>query len=116
MIKGYSFQVNWSFPFCESGWETITTYLDKYTAIKRLEFDSNLARVVCNLRVIMDDKVYGYYDPEQDTRLPGCRHRLIQKQAYFLWEKAGKPEVPSEEFWLQAERELKESHGLVIFR
>jgi hypothetical protein len=32
----------------------------------------------------------------------------IRVRAYELWEQNGKPEGKQDEFWLQAERELKE--------
>jgi hypothetical protein len=33
----------------------------------------------------------------------------IRTRAHQLWELAGKPEGKEEQFWLEAERELKES-------
>ena len=32
----------------------------------------------------------------------------IRKKAYYLWELAGRPEGQNEQFWFQAEKELKE--------
>jgi hypothetical protein len=32
----------------------------------------------------------------------------IQERAHQLWEKAGRPEGRGEDFWLEAERQIKE--------
>ncbi len=61
------------------------TYDNKEKAIFRVETDSNLARMIWPLRVITSEgKVIMGYDPELDTRLPGCRHRIIQRNAREL--------------------------------
>ncbi len=39
---------------------------------------------------------------EQFDQIPAIRER-----AYFLWEQAGRPEGCEDEFWLEAERQLK---------
>jgi hypothetical protein len=36
----------------------------------------------------------------------------IRARAHKLWEQAGKPDGREDEFWRQAERELKETEGL----
>ena len=36
----------------------------------------------------------------------------IQQRAHQLWEQAGRPEGRDEEFWYQAERELREMEDL----
>lgn len=82
-------------------------------AVKILERDADLARWIWPLRVIdSDGKVLRVYDPELDTRLPGCRWRIIQRNAYVLWEAAGEPPGDGQNFWLRAEQELKEHNGV----
>jgi Protein of unknown function (DUF2934) len=36
----------------------------------------------------------------------------VRRRAYELWEQYGRPEGGEEEFWLKAEREIKEAKGL----
>jgi hypothetical protein len=36
----------------------------------------------------------------------------VRRRAYELWEQYGRPEGGEEEFWLKAEREIKEATGL----
>lgn len=116
----YIVQSSWGFPVQERVWKTFGNdpdrrFDDLEKAKKILIYGSNLSRIVCCIRVVDETgKEYARYDPEEDTRLPGCRHRLIEKAAYYLWEKAGKPENSEQEFWLQAERELKESNEVFI--
>ena len=104
----------------EFGWKTISSdraghqeFDSLDVAIRAFEYNANLARCIWPMRVIdSEGKVYRVYDPESDTRLPGCRWRIIQKNAYYLWEAAGRPECNGEEFWLQAEQELPEHNGI----
>lgn len=87
------------------------------TAINEFTINSNLARCIWPMRIIDSDGiVYRKYDPEMDTRLPGCRWRLIQRNAYFLWVNAGCPESDGREFWEQAENGLQESCGVFILK
>ncbi len=86
-------------------------------AVKILEHDADLSRWIWPLRVIdSDGNVYRIYEPEDDTRLPGCRWRKIQRTAYDLWEKAGRPHGDGRQFWHQAEAELPDSRGVRILR
>jgi hypothetical protein len=116
----YILQSNWSFPRSEDGWRTFGLNPDKkfdnlHDAIRSLTTNSNLSRMCCDLRVIDESgKIHCYYDVESDTRLPGCRWRIVQREAYYLWEKTGRPEGRSEEFWAQAEEELKECKGVFM--
>jgi hypothetical protein len=48
----------------------------------------------------MNETVYGHTPMEQ----------LIEKRAYQLWERHGKPENCGEKFWYMAEKELKEEN------
>jgi len=108
----YFFETNYNWDCDPSFWETIQkTSLD--AAIRILDKRSNLARCIWPMRVI-DEKghIYCVYDPEQDTRLPGCRWRQIRRNAYALWEQNGKPESDGVEFWLEAEATLEESNGV----
>jgi hypothetical protein len=46
---------------------------------------------------------------------PACRHyddemEAIRHAAFLLWEKAGRPEGRSLEFWLEAEKDLALAH------
>jgi len=101
-------------------WETISSdraghqeFDNLDTAIRVLERNADMARCIWPMRVIdTDGKVYRGYDPAADTRLPGCRWEMVQKNAYQLWEAAGRPECNGEEFWFQAENELPEHNGL----
>jgi hypothetical protein len=36
----------------------------------------------------------------------------IRRRAYELWEQYGRPDSGEEEFWLKAEREIKQAKGL----
>jgi len=36
----------------------------------------------------------------------------VRRRAYELWEQYGRPEGGEEEFWLKAEREIKQEKGL----
>ena len=36
----------------------------------------------------------------------------VRRRAYELWEQYGRPESGAEEFWLKAEREIKQAKGL----
>lgn len=117
LFKGVNFQ-----PPPEDGWEKLDKgefpgyeHLDQ--AIEALKFNSNLAHIirVRPLRVIdTGGTVYASYNPDFDTRLPGCRKRLIQRHAYFLWEAAGRKPGNDQEYWFQAERELVEHDGVFI--
>lgn len=117
----YSVQSNWSWPRdYKNGWKTISSdraghqvFQDLEVAFRNLKHNADLARCICPMRV-MDShgRVYRIYDPEKDTRLPGCRHRMIQRNAYLLWEKAGSPQSDGTEFWAKAEAELQESDGI----
>jgi len=116
----YTVQSNWSLPRRDDGWKTFgldpnKRFDDLDQAINNLVYNSNLARIVCDIRVIDEDgKVYARYVPDHDTRLPGCRWQLIQNAAYLLWERAGRPEGRSDDFWLQAEQGLGECKGVFI--
>ena len=102
-------------------WHTISSsraghqeYDDLDVAIRALEYNSNLARCIWPMRVIDENgRIYRSYDPELDTRLPGIRWEIINRNAYSLWEAAGCPESDGVEFWLRAEKDLKEHNGLV---
>lgn len=76
---------------------------------------SDLCRWIWPLRVVNEEGyIFCVYDPERDTRLPGCRWRIIQRNAYCLWEKHEGPELTEEFFWKQAESELLESDGVYL--
>jgi len=102
----------------ESGWRPVGNgpyqgHDDLDKAIHAFEIHADLARNVWPARVVdSDGKVYKSYDPEQDTRLPGCRWRIIQKNAYHLWDAAGRPVSDGVAFWEKAEAELKEHNGV----
>lgn len=82
-------------------------------ALRALKENADMSRMVWPMRVIDEEgRVYRIYDPEQDTRLPGCKWRMIERAAYALWEAAGTPPDRDVEFWLQAERELPKSDGI----
>ena len=42
---------------------------------------------------------------------PPTSEATIPERAYYLWEKAGRPEGKSMEYWLQAEKEAKEDRA-----
>jgi hypothetical protein len=85
-------------------------------AMKSFNRNVNMARCIWDMRVIdQDDVVCARYNPEQDTRLPGPRHRLIRKLASKLWTDAGCPSGLDLEFWCKAERELPENNGVCIY-
>lgn len=96
----------------DQGWDWIPTkvYEDKDLAIRRLREDVWLMRVITS-----EDELIMGYDPELDTRLPGCRWRMIQRNAYHLWEAAGRPDGMSDHFWQEAEQSLKENDGIIEF-
>jgi len=110
----YYLQSNWGVRAGHlNSWKSyLTTSLEG--AIRRLEHDSNLARCIAPMRVVdSNGKVYKHYNPELDTRLPGCKYRMIRKNAYLLWNAACQPSNRDMEFWLQAEKELQPSNGLL---
>lgn len=104
----------------EHGWKTISSERAGHqefdsldVAIQVFERNVDMARCIWPMRIIdTEGKIYQVYDPEADTRLPGCRGRIIEKNAYYLWEAAGRPESDGEEFWLRAEKELPEHNGI----
>jgi hypothetical protein len=42
---------------------------------------------------------------------PTLAHELTATRAYYLWQKAGRPEGRDWEFWFRAEREIREAYG-----
>jgi len=36
----------------------------------------------------------------------------VRRRAYELWEQYGRPDAGAEEFWLKAEREMKQAKGV----
>lgn len=105
----YKVQINWRFPD-ENGWATVSKEVSTLEqALKKLEYDSNLARVCAPLRVIDDDLVvHARWNTECDWRLPGCLWRRTQERAYKLWKDANPSDNDSEKFWFEAERQLLE--------
>lgn len=76
---------------------------------------TSLARMISPSRIVdSSGVVHAVYDPEKDTRLPGCRHRIISRLAYGLWEDAGRPDTDGVRFWLRAEKSLVESDGIEV--
>lgn len=99
------------------GWNYTTTkeYDTVEKAVHRVRNDSNLARWIWPLRVMTSEGEFVMgYDPELDTRLPGVRHRIIERNAYKLWEDAGCLVSDGKEFWYKSEAELNECDGLVF--
>ena len=47
----------------------------------------------------------------QDQSLDAVVQEEIARRAYSPWEAAGRPNSPGQEFWLQAERELRPKLG-----
>ena len=117
----YFLEKNQSWTTDPDKWVRCTGYNDS-----KLEFDdldraiqcmkknyTDLTRWIWAMR-IMDEQGHlcCVYDPERDMRLPGCKGRRIQRDAYFLWEQAGSPESAGDYFWHQAELNLKDSDGV----
>jgi hypothetical protein len=116
----YTLEINWSLARTEDGWEPSPAWRrfpELSRAVRALRLDADLARVVCDLRVVDENgKVYAVYETEKDMRLPGCRWRAIERNAYCLWEAAGKPESNGVEFWLRAESEIDENqNGVLVY-
>lgn len=111
------------FPFAEwpeEEWKPINPKFDGHDCLEKaiVSFENyiNLFRVICPARIIDSDGiVHRIYDIEQDTRLPGCRWRVIRRNAYYLWEKAGRPVSDGVEFWEKAVATLQEDNGVIIF-
>src|SRR4051812_1366082 len=102
----------WDDLYHHEGWHTIGCREDLEGGKASFIRHSNLARVIWLSRLLdSDGNVVVRYNPERDMRLPGCRWRMIQRNAYYLWESASKPMSDGVEFWLQAEKDLNESNG-----
>lgn len=114
-------QSNWSYSTNESHWKTISSsragyqeFDDLKVALRVFQANANMARCIAPMRVIDSEGViYADYNPERDTRLPGPRHRLIQRAAYDLWNSSAKDKEATE-FWDMAEKNLVESNGVTI--
>jgi hypothetical protein len=110
----FMYQTGWGVRF-RGQFEDCQEYDSKERAVARLQHSSNLARVVCPLRVIDENGVvHAWYDPEEDMRLPGCRWRKTKLMAYFLWENAGRPVSDGMEFWLRAEAMIDDNAQCVF--
>ena len=104
----FKVQINWGHPNLENDWSTVGETPTLERALKKLEYDSGLARIVAPLRVINETNyVYARYNPELDWRLPGCLWRRTQERAYQLWEKSNKNES-SDYYWMLANQQLLE--------
>lgn len=90
----------------DSKWEDLQSAI---ASMKRNYAD--LARCIHPMRIVNEEGyIFCVYDPERDMRLPGMRWCKIQRDAYYLWEKAGKPDGVC--FWNQAESNLEYSDGV----
>jgi hypothetical protein len=99
----------------ESEWYNVREFDDLDHAIKVLRMRADMARIIWNQRVIdKDGKIYARYVVDDDMRLPGCRWRAIERNAYFLWEAAGRPDGQDEKFWLEAELNIGDHNGVYV--
>lgn len=89
-------------------------YHELSDAIKRVKHYSDLRRWIKPIKVIDEGGlIYCVYDPERDTRLPGCRWRRIQRDAYDLSNSG--LSGSAEDFWHQATLNLEDSDGIFVF-
>lgn len=119
-MKYYMVENNWCINVSPEGWRNINSNWGKSAKIEELDrakdilkYRSFLFRSIVPMRVVDDEgKIYCVYDPNFDTRILTSKYRLIEKEAYYLWEKAGRPNSDGKEFWFQAQLNLKESDGV----
>lgn len=118
----YILEKNKSWGVDPNEWEQCIKY---YTGL-RLDWDdlpsaissmkrnyTELARWIWPLRIVNEEGyIFCVYDPERDMRLPGCRWRKVQRDAFDLWEQAGRPDGQSDYFWSQAELNIKDCDGV----
>jgi len=59
-----------------------------------------------------EERLYaGSTNPTNGVNVPNLPDDIIRRRSHELWEAAGRPEGRDQEFWYQAERELK--HELI---
>jgi hypothetical protein len=77
-------------------------------AIKAFEYNCTLARFINYCKVTDEtNKIFRYYNPELDERLPGCLWRL-ENRAKFLWKNEGSPSERDDTFWFEAKRQIEQ--------
>lgn len=75
------------------GEHDLATFLDLLSSFLTEKLRAQRKQIVQAIRPILE-------------AVRGCaRQRHIEEQAFYLWEKAGKPGGDGKDFWLQAEKE-----------